>query len=54
VKQLPGQLFTGTLKYIVLEHGDGLIGMEVESNLGLPIELESHRRVARMRPGFDR
>jgi hypothetical protein len=54
VKQLPGQLFTGTLKYIVLDHGEGLIGMEVESNLGLPIELESHTRVRGMRPGFER
>jgi hypothetical protein len=53
VKQLPGQLFTGTLKYIVLDHGDGLIGMEVESNIGLPIELESHTRVSRLRSGFE-
>jgi hypothetical protein len=45
VKQVPGQLFFGTLKYIVLDHGDELIGMEVESNTGLPIELESHKRV---------
>lgn len=52
--QFPGQVFTGTLKYIVLDRGERLIGMEVESNLGLPIELESHTRVARMRPGFDR
>jgi hypothetical protein len=54
VKQLPGQLFSGTLRYIVLDHGDGLIGMEIESSVGLPIELESHRRVATIRPGFER
>jgi hypothetical protein len=54
VKQLPGQLFTGTLKYIVLDHGNGLLGMEVESNIGLPIELESHTRVRGMRPGYER
>jgi|WetSurMetagenome_2_1015567.scaffolds.fasta_scaffold150314_3 hypothetical protein len=53
VKQLPGQLFTGTLKYIVLDHGDGLLGMEVESSVGLPIELESHRRIA-VKPGSER
>lgn len=54
VAQLPGQVFSGTLKYIVLDHGDQLIGMEVESNIGLPIELESHTRVSRMRPGVER
>jgi hypothetical protein len=43
----------GTINYIVLNHGDELIGMEIESNFGLPIELESHKRVS-MRPGFER
>jgi hypothetical protein len=54
VKQFPGQPFTGTLTYIVLNHGDELIGMEVESSTGLPIELEKHTRVSAMRPRFER
>jgi hypothetical protein len=49
VKQAPGQVFSGTIKYIVLAHGNELLGMEVVSSIGLPIELESHRRIA-MRP----
>jgi hypothetical protein len=54
VKQLPGQLFSGTLKYIVLDHGDELLGMEIESSVGLPIELESHKRISMTRPGVER
>jgi hypothetical protein len=54
VAQAPGQSFSGTLKYIVLNHGDELIGMETESSIGLPIELESHKRTSMVRPGCDR
>lgn len=44
-KQVPGQTFSGTVKYIVLNYGNELIGMETESNVGLPIEVENHKRV---------
>ena len=47
-KQLPGQTFSGTVKYIVLKNGDELMGMETESNIGLPIELENHKRISMM------
>jgi hypothetical protein len=47
-KQVPGQTFSGTVKYIVLNYGDELIGMEIESNVGLPIEFENHRRISMM------
>jgi hypothetical protein len=36
----------GTIRYIVLANGDELMGMEVESSTGLPLELESHRRIS--------
>lgn len=45
-KQVPGQTFSGMVRYIVLDHGNELIGMETESNIGLPIELENHKRVS--------
>ena len=45
-KQLPGQKFSGTVKYIVLNDGNELIGMETESNVGLPIVLENHKRIS--------
>ena len=46
VEQAPGQVFSGTIKYVVLDHGNELLGMEVVSSVGLPIELEHHRRIA--------
>lgn len=53
-KQLPGQTFTGTIKYIVLDYGNELMGMETESNVGLPIELENHKRISMIPVGPDR
>jgi hypothetical protein len=53
VKQAPGQVFSGTIRYIVLENGNELLGMEVVSSLGAPIELESHRRISQ-RPWLPR
>lgn len=44
--QMPGSVFSGTLKYIVLNNGNELIGMETESSIGLPVEVESHKRIS--------
>lgn len=54
VAQAPDQSFSGTLEYIVLNHGDELIGMETESSIGQPIELESHKRISMVPPDSDR
>ena len=45
---------SGTIKYIVLNHGDELIGMEVESSVGLPVELETHKRISPRLRWFER
>lgn len=46
-KQFPGQTFTGAIKYIVLNHGDELIGMDTEANTGLPaVVLDKLKRVS--------
>lgn len=44
-KQMPGQTFSGAINYIVLNYGNELIGMETESNVGLPVELEHQKRL---------
>ncbi len=45
-KLFPGQTFTGTVKYIVLNYGDELIGMDTEANTGLPaVVLDNLKRV---------
>ncbi len=46
-KQFPGQTFTGTVKYIVLNHGDELIGMDAEANTGSPgVVLDNLKRIS--------
>ena len=52
--QYSGQTVAGTVKYIVLNHGDELIGMETENSTGLPIKLESHKRISMFPVGPDR
>jgi hypothetical protein len=47
-KQFPGQTFTGSLKYVVLNNGDELIGMDTESTGVLPIVLEDMKRISMM------
>lgn len=53
-KQFPGLTFSGTVKYIVLNHGDELLGMDIESNVGLPITLLNYKRISRIPVGPDR
>jgi len=45
---------SGTIKYIVLNHGDELLGMEVESSIGAAVELESHKRISPRPRRFER
>ena len=46
-KQFPGQTFTGTVKYIVLNYGNELIGMDTEANTGLPaVVLDNLKRIS--------
>jgi hypothetical protein len=46
-KQFPGQKFTGTVKYIVLNSGNELIGMDTEANSGLPaVVLDNLKRIS--------
>lgn len=53
-KQFPGQTFTGTVKYIVLNYGTELIGMDTEANTGLPaVVLDNLKRIS-MAPVPDR
>ncbi len=45
--QFPGQTFTGTVKYIVLNYGNELIGMDTEANTGLPaVVLDNLKRIS--------
>jgi hypothetical protein len=53
-KQLPGQTSSGAIKYIVLDYGNELIGMETESNVGLPITLVEYKRISMTPPGSGR
>lgn len=43
--QYAGQPVEGTVKYIVLNHGNELIGMETGNSTGSPIRLESYKRI---------
>ena len=45
-KHFPGQTFKGAMKYIVLNDGDELIGMDTEFNAGLPIVLDNLKRIS--------
>ncbi len=46
-KQFPGQTFTGTVKYIVLNYGNELIGLDTEANTGLPaVVLDNLKRIS--------
>jgi hypothetical protein len=46
-KQFPGATFTGTVKYVVLNHGDELIGLDTEANTGLPaVVLDNLKRTS--------
>ncbi len=46
-KQFPGQRFSGTVKYIVLNHGNELIGLDTEANTGLPgVVLDNLKRIS--------
>jgi hypothetical protein len=42
----PGMTFTGAIKYVVLNYGSELIGVETEGNSGLSIVLESLKRIS--------
>jgi hypothetical protein len=45
-KQFPGQTFTGSVKYVVLNSGNELIGMDTEANTGLPaVVLDNLNRI---------
>jgi hypothetical protein len=45
-KQLPGQTFIGTNKYIVLDHGNELLGLETKDSVGPSIVIHSMKRVS--------
>lgn len=46
-KQFPGQTFTGTIQYVVLDSGSELIGMDTEANTGLPaVVLDNLKRIS--------
>ena len=48
-KQFPGLTFTGAVKYIVLNYGNELIGMDTEANTGLPaVVLDTLERISMM------
>jgi hypothetical protein len=47
-KQFPGQTFVGTDKYILLNNGDELIGLETEFSAGLPIVRFDLKRISLM------
>ena len=47
-KQYPGQTFTGTLKYIVLNYGNELIGLDTQSSSGSSIVIETDKRISMM------
>jgi hypothetical protein len=48
-KQFPGQTFTGTVRYVVLNYGNELIGMDTAANTGLPaVVLDNLKRISIM------
>jgi hypothetical protein len=47
-KQFPGLTFEGRLKYVVLNNGDELIGMDTTTTGGFPLVLEDMKRISMM------
>jgi hypothetical protein len=47
-KLFPGQTFTGTVKFVVLNYGSELIGLQTEDNTALPVVIESMKRISMM------
>ncbi len=45
-RQFPGLTFTGAVKYIVLNYGSELLGLQTEDNAALPVELENMKRIS--------
>jgi hypothetical protein len=46
-KQFPGMTLTGSVKYIVVNYGNELIGMDTEANTGLPgVVLDNLKRIS--------
>lgn len=46
-RQFPGQTFTGAVKYIVVNYGNELIGIDTEANTGLPaVVLDNLKRIS--------
>ena len=42
----PGETHTGAVKYIVLDHGNELMGLSVKDSAALPIEIENLKRIS--------
>jgi hypothetical protein len=53
-KGFPGQTSTGTLKYIVLNYGNELIGLDTQSSAGSSIVIESDKRISMLPIASDR
>jgi len=49
-KQAPGQTFTGDMKFVVLNWGNQLIGLETSDSMGLPIDLLDLKRISVLPP----
>jgi hypothetical protein len=47
-KQFPGVTFTGALKYVVVDRGNGLIGLETQGSSGSSVVIETDNRVSMM------
>jgi hypothetical protein len=45
-KQVPGQTFVGTNKYIVLDHGNELFGLETKDSVGPSIVIHNLKRIS--------
>jgi hypothetical protein len=46
-RQFPGATFTGAIKYVVLNSGDELFGLDTEANTGLPaVVLDNLKRIS--------
>ncbi len=53
-KQFPGQTSTGILKWIVLNYGDELMGLDTKSSDGSSIVIESDKRISVVPVASDR
>ena len=53
-RQLPGQTFTGSAKYIVLNQGNELWALATKDSGGLPVMVESYKRISMMPLASDR